>query len=1459
MILKTEMYEVFMKKLILLLIIYICPIFAQKESFNWYFGDRGAITFDTPALVPKSLSDSKLSTLEGCASISSPEGKLLFYTDGISIWNKFHNVINPTEPMMGHYSSTQSAIIVKKPGVNSLYYIFSTDAAEYINPPNDGLHFTVVDVVANDSTMSVVELNTLLKKPMTEKITYTYHKNKTDFWIIAHESQTNSFFSYLLTKDGIVDTVQSSFGSVHDGQFIYSIGYMKVSPKQNMISLAVYADKLDTSFVEIFHFDNFTGEISDPVKINLYGKRPYGIEFSPNSKYLYVGETSTLITQYDVRELNYSKIINSKVTINTNIEVGQIGALQSAPDGKIYIVTKDRKILSAIRKPNLKCPDCNFNRDELTLTTGSCTSGLPQFIPPYPDYIVLNPCYGTSFSLFGDDILEDTLKYPFTLEWTSIKGFSSTQPKPFFSFADSTLTDTYKLTVTYNISGRDSVAVFYNIVNVKARPRFVIAGFDTICYGNSTKLSINPPVGSWKYQWSTGSTANNITVNSEGWYWLKVITEFGCTDSIAKYIKILPEAKSVIAGSNSFCTGDYTELKSEFEDNTYYYKWSTGDTTKSIKVSKGGKYWLEVYNQFGCMDSSTIEIYEFKSIYVKITGDTVICGNFESELIAEPNPFFPDADYTYLWNNNATTKSIKTNQTGRYIVKVSINNQCFGIDTVELNKFEIPTITLNIKDTVYACDGDKIYPEIIDFSQVFNYRWNTGSLNRNIEVTKTGRYVAYISNKGFCEDSAEVYIVFLPRPISEISSDGIASICKNQKITIYSKNKDKTYKYKWSDGSINDSLVITKGGLYTLIVSNGTCSDTSSITIDEIDYLPVNIDGKLSICDNEFAELTANIKNETPNLIFEYLWNTGETTKTIIVNNTGYYYVRVKQKDGCEGFDTVEVNKGKNHFPKLNKKFVQICQGDSVEIFDKDFNYLFLYKWNDGYDGYKRILKKSGVYILSVSDNGNCINYDTVTVETIEVPKAEFDVIGAYILCEGKSTTLKIRNYNPEYEYLWSNGSSDVEINIIQAGIYKLIAKNKLGCADSSFVEIFSASQMNPKLISQKDTLCGDEYTTISCDTKFQKYLWSNGTTAPTIKVNEAGVYSLTALDSNGCDYYAEIEIFKYILDTYIENSDIDFGKLCSYEQLNDIFSITNNSDYPIKYKIIRNSNTDFEIGNYQGFVEKKSYEEIKIFYTPEKFGLQSDSLEIEIIEPCQMSFKVYFKAEFLKSVELTATTHIAEEGDTVCASVFISDDCIINSSIHKNITLSLKLFYDVVLPLHTIPDNITFLTNRVVNGYRYITLKIDNFMITEKQQELLKLCFYTLTGGRDSTGLIIEKLEYDNHEITTNTTDGSIKLIGCSRDLKMLQSFTPTKISIADNINDGMRILLITEEQGEFDIEIYSSNGLLLSNYTLFKNNNETEEFDLKLDKDRFNNGLYLLKLKSPNVISSEKFIIIK
>jgi hypothetical protein len=272
------------KILALLLYLFACVSFGQGEANNWYFGNKAGITFNSG--VPVALVNGEMQAEEGCASLSDASGQLLFYTNGISVWNRNHQVMVNGSGLLGHQSSTQSGTIVPLPGSSNLFYIFTLDAQAGAN----GFRYSLIDLNLDGGLGAVTTTkNVLINTPSCEKISVVKHSNDTDYWIVTRESNSNKFNTHLLTSSGLSATPVISFSSFIMTQNTDTVGAMKISP--DGFKLAVCYSYNPSSRVELLDFNTTTGQLSNPqIIITTNGVGYYGVEFSPNNRLLYITE-----------------------------------------------------------------------------------------------------------------------------------------------------------------------------------------------------------------------------------------------------------------------------------------------------------------------------------------------------------------------------------------------------------------------------------------------------------------------------------------------------------------------------------------------------------------------------------------------------------------------------------------------------------------------------------------------------------------------------------------------------------------------------------------------------------------------------------------------------------------------------------------------------------------------------------------------------------------------------------------------------------------------------------------------------------------------------------------------------------------------------------------------------------------------------------------------------------------
>lgn len=407
----------------------IVRVQAQIEASNWFFGNQMGLKFTQG---PQNISGGQINSLEGTAAISDNNGNLLFYTDGVTVWNSNHQPMPNGNGLLGFNSSSQSAIILRKPGSSAIYYIFTADGTSSAlnHHMENGYRYSIVDMTLQGGLGDVtVDKNILLYAPSTERIAAVKQADGVNYWLMTHEWNSNRFLAYSLTCEGlnttpVISAVGESSAPYNAGAgftYLDAIGQMKFSPDGSKL-VQVIQGKFRAQLLD---FDPATGQLSNPVNILAYWMDQYlqpngyafdfedlyGAEFSPDGTKLYLTKiNSQTLFQYDITQNDSYAVSASGNVENTTpwcTEVvggwtcpGSLGALQLGPDGKIYAAYKDFNGLNVIAQPNAYGSGMDYERSATFSGTG--TYGLPSFPASYFNPFAINytidSCVNVSFS-----------------------------------------------------------------------------------------------------------------------------------------------------------------------------------------------------------------------------------------------------------------------------------------------------------------------------------------------------------------------------------------------------------------------------------------------------------------------------------------------------------------------------------------------------------------------------------------------------------------------------------------------------------------------------------------------------------------------------------------------------------------------------------------------------------------------------------------------------------------------------------------------------------------------------------------------------------------------------------------------------------------------------------------------------------------------------------------------------
>ena len=332
---------------------------------KWYFGDGATLDFEAittpptprdpldptgelfkkpdesnPIFVPKPATQSNpIRSPEGAAMVYDPSGSLLFYTDGIDVFDKDDAPLVAMPPLTdsklgGTNTATQSSLIIPKGSCNEcphhLYYVYT------INEVTGLLSYSVIDVRRNGGKGAVVEKNVPVNFQTTQRLAAIKNPSETAFFVYAHDAGTNTFRILKVDSTGTKEFTQD-LGLVHSDATSQE-GYMRFSPTGTKMAIAVTLN--GKNYVEVYEVDKETGLLGTPLTIDIEVAAPptiYGLEFSDDEEKLYVtlrgdptkGETSYLY-QLNLNLKKPDEIAKQKKEIDKS-KTFAFGALQSGP------------------------------------------------------------------------------------------------------------------------------------------------------------------------------------------------------------------------------------------------------------------------------------------------------------------------------------------------------------------------------------------------------------------------------------------------------------------------------------------------------------------------------------------------------------------------------------------------------------------------------------------------------------------------------------------------------------------------------------------------------------------------------------------------------------------------------------------------------------------------------------------------------------------------------------------------------------------------------------------------------------------------------------------------------------------------------------------------------------------------------------------------------------------------
>lgn len=324
---------------LLLFLLTLGPLSAQNFSgHNWYFGNSNlGIRFSRSDNSPALISNKASLGSGGSAVATDPiNGNLLFYTDGVTVYDITHNVMPGGTGLAGNPAGNQSVVTAQVPGSDSEYYIFT-------NSPAGTVAYSIVDMAQfgnatfpTPATGAVTSTNTPVSglTGRAGAMMIIPHANGEDFWLITHVDGSPDYTvtEFNASAAGPIASTTITLGLItNPGNFSYhpASGRIAVSPQEG------------SRDIEIISIDPATGALSFVQRLvntavnATTNPATYDTEWSNNGQYLYISQHGEGAIPGDVLQFD---LLNPSITPASVLPgpVFQSYGLQMAPDSAIY-------------------------------------------------------------------------------------------------------------------------------------------------------------------------------------------------------------------------------------------------------------------------------------------------------------------------------------------------------------------------------------------------------------------------------------------------------------------------------------------------------------------------------------------------------------------------------------------------------------------------------------------------------------------------------------------------------------------------------------------------------------------------------------------------------------------------------------------------------------------------------------------------------------------------------------------------------------------------------------------------------------------------------------------------------------------------------------------------------------------------------------------------------------------
>lgn len=721
----------------------------------------------------------------------------------------------------------------------------------------------------------------------------------------------------------------------------------------------------------------------------------------------------------------------------------------------------------------------------------------------------------------------------YTYRWNS-------SPAQTSQTATNLIAGTYIVTVTDNKGCTTTATTQLSAPNALAASA---TGTNVSCFqGTNGTATVTPTGGTpgYSYNWSstpaqTTATATNLPA---GTFNVTVTDANSCTTVQTVNLTQPTALTAQVTNTPTDCsnTSDGTATVAPSGGvGPYSYNWDNGQTVTTATNLNAGAHAVTVTDANGCTHVANTTIGSPSAVVATASGVNILCfGNATGTATVSANG--GAGSYTYRWSTTpaqlgATAINLVA---GAYTVTVTDANGCTDSRSVTLTQPSDVTLSGVATDATCGQSNGSITLTAGGGVGPYTYAWTTPGVNGSSPANLSpGTYNPTVTDANGCTETTTV-IVSTPTKLEITGFTPNEPSCfggANGSINVTVSGSATPFTYAWSHGPTALNVTGLSTGAYTLSVTDATgCTISTTIVLDQPDSISISGTAVPATCSNNDGEISIIASGGTG--AYTYSWSVpGANGANPTGLAQGVYVVTVTDANQCTNTYTTRVNIPDAPQAVLTKTDA-LCYGStdgSINVAVTGGTAPYRYSWSaPGASGSNPKTLGAGTYTVTITDSKNCLSVEQMVIAQPDSLSITLDnVLVATCGQPNGSVSVTTSGGTAPYNFRWSNNTTVEDASGLVPGSYCITVTDRNGCSLTRCYSVSKPDDLNVSLNIVDVTCFGGNNGQVDAiarggnTTPGYTYLWNDGSTGTSIAAANAGNYSVTVTDGDGCTYVA--------------------------------------------------------------------------------------------------------------------------------------------------------------------------------------------------------------------------------------------------------------------------------------------------------------------------------------------------